>query len=210
VIVARRATFALLSLLALGTAACHRARPATISPEVRAKVYASVLADLRPDASGRWLVIDSLLPATDIDADLHEKVITALRISSATLNGFLDVQRAPVDHFHAAMLPGDRFTPLRAAQLDSMRRQVRADIASGVEARGVNNDLFWRRWSGTFPGTAGYVILSPAMISADGREAMVHVRVVCGAVCGEAQLRHLQRDTGGAWRTTGTVTLSES
>jgi hypothetical protein len=209
VIAARRAKLALLSLFAL-VAACHRARPSLISPEVRIKVYASVLADLRPDTSVRWLVIDSLLPATDIDADLHQKVMTELRISSATLNGFLDAQRAPVDQFHAAMLPGDRFTSMRAAQLDSMRRQVRTDIASGADVRGVNNDLFWRRWSGAFPGTAGYVILSPAMISRDGREAMVHVRVVCGAVCGEAQLRHLQRDGGGAWRTTGTVTLSES
>jgi hypothetical protein len=210
VIVARRATVALLSVFSLAATACHRTRTVTLAPEVRARVYASVLADLRADTAARWQVIDSLLPVTDLDADLHEKVMTELRVSSATLHGFLTAQRTPVDRFQLSMLPGDRFAPLRMAQVDSMRRKVREDIASGAAERGVNNDLFWRRWSGAFPGSASYVILSPAMISLDGREAMVHVRVVCGAVCGQAQLRHLTRDAGGAWRTTAKVTLSES
>lgn len=207
---ARRATLALLALLTLGGTGCHRSRPASLSPDDRARLYASVLQELRADTAMRWVVIDSLLPTTDIDADLHEKVTTELRISSAVLDGFLAAQRTPSDQFRPAMLPGGRFMPLHMAQLDSMRRKVREDIASGRAERGANNDLFWRRWSGAFPGAGGYVILSPALITADGREAMVHVRVVCGPVCAEAELRHLRRDAGGAWRTMAKVRLSES
>ncbi len=201
---------ALFGSMTLTMAGCLRSPVVSLSPDDRARLYASVLQQFRADTAVRWMVIDSLLPTTDIGADLHGKVTTELRISSRALNGFLEAQRAPADHFHAAMLPGVRFVPLRIAQLDSMQRTVREDIASGAASRGPGNDLFWRRWAGVFPGSGGYVILSPAMISANGREAMVHVRIVCGPVCGEAELRHLRRDAAGAWRTTAKVTLSES
>ena len=156
------------------------------------------------------MVIDSLIPATDIDVNLYDKMVAELDVSTAMLDAFMAVQRTVSDQRRAPIPAGRRFSPMRAADLDSMRLEVRQDITTGAAERGPNNDLFWRRWRAAFPGIEGYVMLSPAIVSSDGRQALVQVRVVCGPTCGKAELRHYRREGRGDWRPALTVILSES
>lgn len=208
---ARRAATTLLGTMWLCTAGCHGLpRASRLQAADRARVYAAVLADVRRDSSTTWVVVDSLLPARDIDADLYDKVISELAISRQALDAFLVVQRAPDDQFEAAMLPGAQWSPVSMARLDALRAASRVEAAAGVAQRVSRGDGFWNQWRRAFPGASGYVILSPASIARDGRTAVVHVRVACGEVCGESELRLLHRDAAGTWHTTGRVRLSES
>ena len=188
---------------------CQSLRPAAADP-TRAQMYASVLRALARDSSARWVVVESLVPATDFDTELDEKVFAELHISRRDLNAFHNVQRAPRERFHAAMIPDSRWTAISLQRIDSLRERARQDITAGVAARGANNDLFWRRWSAAYPGASGYVLLSPASVSRDGTNAVVRVSIVCGPVCAESELQHVQRGADGVWRTTARVRLSES
>lgn len=201
----------LLGMIITMSAGCHSGRTyAAITLNDRAQMYAAVLQELQHESRADWVVIDSLLPAEDIDGDVKEKAVRELPISRRALDAFLAAQRSPVDRFQSIALPSEHWMTLSVQRLDSLRAAVRAGITAGTTSRGVRNDAFWQQWQRRFPGSAGYVILSPASIAADGVTAMVHVRTACGSICGETQLRRLHRDEGGAWRTTSRLTLSES
>ncbi len=198
----------LLALAALLTAGCHSSASNASRALARAKVYAAVLREVRRDTAAIWVVVDTLLPTRDVDAEQHDKVIAALPIKRGMLDAFLAVQRRPADRFAMGMLPDVRWTRVSMSQLDSLRAMARSD--SATLQRTGRTDVFWRQWYRAYPGSGGYVILSPASISTSDGVAIVQVRIACGPVCGETELRLLQRDAQGEWRTTGRVMLSES
>jgi hypothetical protein len=198
------------TVMPLVTACRGRSGASVLAAPERARVYAAVLQEVRRDSSSNWIVVDSLMPTHDVDAELQDKVLSDLAITQGALRAFLHAQRTPADHFRTEMLPDARWSRVSPLQLDSLRALARADVASGAVPRGPRNDGFWQHWYRTFPGSGGYVILAPASIAADGSSAVVHVRVACGPLCGEAELRVLHRDASGTWHTTGRVRLSES
>ncbi len=163
---------------------------------------------MRRDAAGTWVVVDTLLPTHDVDAEQHDKVIAELPITRSMLGAFLAAQRRPSDRFATGMLPDARWKSVSLSQLDSLRAMARTDAAT--LPRPGANDNFWRQWYRSFPGSGGYVILSPAIISTRDGVAVVQVSLACGPVCGETELRLLQRDDQGEWRTTGRVRIAES
>ena len=205
---ARGAAMALLGLSTLFAAGCHSSARTASRANARAKVYAAVLSEVRRDTTAIWVVVDTLLPARDVDAEQHDKVMTALPITRGMLDAFLAMQRRPADRFGAAMLPGEGWTRVSTSQLDSLRAIARSDAVAAP--RTDRGDGFWRQWYLAYPGSGGYVILSPASISTSEGVAVVQVRIACGPVCGETELRVLRRDDDGVWRTTGRVRLSES
>lgn len=204
----RKAATGLLGLSSLLVAACHSRASHASRVLARAKVYAAVLKEVRRDTAATWVIVDTLLPTHDVDAEQHDKVIAGLPIRRGMLDAFLAVQRRPSDRFDTGMLPDARWTRVSMSQLDSLRLMARTDAAAAP--RTGRSDVFWRQWYRTFPGSGGYVILSPASISTSDGVAVVQVRIACGPVCGETELRVLQRDERGEWRTTGRVKLSES
>jgi hypothetical protein len=206
-----RAATTLLGTIVVVSAGCHSNRNSTPLPlDDRARVYAAVLAELRHDSRAEWVVVDTLLPAYEIDSDVRDKIIAELPISRRAIDAFIEAQREPIDRFQSVVLPDAHWTTVSMPRLDSLRAAVRADIASGATPRGVRNDAFWQQWQRLFPGSAGYVILSPASIADDGATAVVHVRIACGSVCGETELRSLRRGANGNWRTINRLRLSES
>ncbi len=206
----RAATPLLLSLITL-VAGCRGFRPGvSLAAADRARIYAAVLQEVRRDTAARWVVLDSLVPTTDIDAEQHDKVITELPITRDALDAFLRVQRNPAERFQSGMIPDARWIAVSMPRLDSLRAAARADASLAPIPDGPRPDRFWQQWYRAFPGSAGYVVLSPASISHRGDEAVVHVRIACGPVCGETELRVLQRDDQGLWHTTRKVRLSES
>jgi hypothetical protein len=192
-------------------AGCHAitAKQSPVSAD-RSALYAAVLRDVRGDSASHWVVVDSLLPTTDLEADQHAMVLSGLAISRRELDAFLTVQRMPRDRFQPVMIPDARWRMVSMPQLDSLRAAARADAVSSPGPRTARPDRFWLQWQRAFPASGGYVVLSPASVSADGAMAVVHVRVACGPVCGETELRVMRRDAGGAWHTRGRVRLSES
>ena len=205
---ARRAATALLGLSSLLAAGCHPSARTASRANARAKVYAAVLREVRRDTAAIWVVVDTLVPTRDVDAEQHDKVMAALPITRGMLDAFLAAQRRPADRFGAAMLPSEGWTRVSPSQLDSLRSIARSDAATAP--RPDRGDAFWRQWYLAYPGSGGYVILSPASISTSEGVAVVHVRIACGPVCGDTELRVLRRDDEGVWRTTGRVRLSES
>jgi hypothetical protein len=199
---------ALLGMSTLFAAGCHSSARTASRASAREKVYAAVLRDVRRDTAATWVVVDTLLPTHDVDAEQHEKVMTALPITRGMLDAFLAAQRRPADRFGAGMLPGVGWTRVSSSRLDSLRAIARTDAAAAP--RPDRGDGFWRQWYLAYPGSGGYVILSPASISTSDGVAVVQVRIACGPVCGETELRVLRRDNEGVWRTTGRVRLSES
>lgn len=212
---ARRAATSLLGSIAgavlLSATGC-RSLPSrsTADLAVRVRVYAAVLAELRSDGTASRVVLDSLVATADLDAELHEKVLTELSITPRALDEFLNVQLHPADRFHAGMLPDARWTVVSTARLDALRAAARAERLTGAAPAGARVDAFWQQWYRAYPASGGYVVLSPASLSADGAAALVHVRIACGPVCGDAELRLLRRDAAGAWHTRGRVRLTES
>ncbi len=190
---------------------CHTG-PSTsaLVPSDHARVYAAVLRDVARDTTTRWVMLDTLLPTTEIEADQYDMMREALSISERELRAFLTVQRLPTLPVASGILPDARWSLVSAARLDSLRATARREIASGTAARGVRNDLFWQHWYRAYPASGGYVVLSPASISANGALALVQVRIACGPVCGASELRLMRLDSTGRWRTSGRVRLSES
>jgi hypothetical protein len=211
VIIVRGAATALLGVISIVVGACHAQNSTTtLRTPTHAAVYAAALRDLRGDTPASWIVIDSLMPARDIDAELQQKVLAELPITRRMLNAFLRTQRVSGQHVDAAMLPDAHWRIVSTSALDGIRaaaRTVSDPAHTGDVQRG---SAFWMQWSRGFPGMAGYVSLSPASLSTDGASALIHVRVACGATCGTTELRLLRRDAAGVWRTTVRVSLSES
>lgn len=202
---------ALLCMTSAVSAGCAGVSRSSVLPGTeRVRIYAAVLREMRRDTAARRVVVDSLVPTTDLDAELRQMVMTDLAIDKRTLDSFLLVQRAPRDRFVPGMLPDAGWMMVSMPQLDSLRAVARAAIANGSVARTARNDAFWQQWYRAYPASGGYVMLSPASVSADGAAAMVHVRIACGPLCGETELRLLRRDAAGAWHTISRVRLSES
>lgn len=65
---------------------------------------------------------------------------------------------------------------------------------------------FWRAFYQRFPGTAGVVHASRAVVSADGREALIYVEHGCDGLCGTGSLILLSR-IDGRWRITAPYML---
>jgi hypothetical protein len=60
---------------------------------------------------------------------------------------------------------------------------------------------FWRAFYRRFPGTAGVIHANRAVVSADGREALIYVEHGCDGLCGTGSLILMSR-IGGRWRIT--------
>lgn len=203
-----------MALLCMGSvfaAGCARIGVSSgLTTGERVRIYAAVLQEVRRDAAARWVVVDSLMPTTDLDAEQHGMVMTDLSIDKSVLDAFLQAQQRPRDRFMLSMLPDSAWSTVSVPALDSLRRVARAEITTGAVARSARNDAFWQQWYRVYPASGGYVMLSPASVSADGAAAMVHVRIACGPVCGETELRLLRRTAAGSWHTVSRVRLSES
>lgn len=201
---------ALFATLLATLAACHRGGArASLTEGDRARLYAAVLVDLRQDSVAMPVVLDSLVPTTDIDADVAQGVLVQLPVSRASVDAFRAAQLRG-ESLRAAMLPDSLWRTVSSRTLDSLRSAARADAASGAMPRSVRNDPFWQHFARTFPRARGYVVLSPAGVSRDGREALVYVHRSCGAVCGESELRLMRREADGTWRTAGRMLVSMS
>jgi hypothetical protein len=213
VIGARRTGTVLLAVLLTqlgGCASSYTVLPKTLSETERTTLYLSVLRELRPGAAARPVVIDTLIPTREIDPEQYEKVITGLQTKRKRLDEFLAAQHRSGDQFNRHMLPSDEWTLVAPRMLDSLRALSRADGSNGTSAGNARSDGFWQRWTRAYPRSSGYVMLSPASVSRDGMEAIIHVRISCGAMCGESEVRLLKRDAEGVWRTARRVTLSVS
>jgi hypothetical protein len=193
-----------------GCASSYTVLPKPLSETERTQLYLAVLRELRPGAAARPVVIDTLIPTREIDPEQYEKVMTGLRIKRKQLDAFLATQNRSSDQFNRRMVPSDEWTLVAPRMLDSLRALSRADGANGASAGNARADGFWQRWTRVYPRSSGYIVLSPASVSRDGVEAIIHVRISCGAMCGESEVRLLKRDADGVWRTERRVTLSVS
>ncbi|MCC7052894.1 MAG: hypothetical protein IT355_06465 [Gemmatimonadaceae bacterium] len=205
---ARRAALALFGSLASALAGCHRGGARPLTDGDRMRVYAAVLQEVQGesrDSSARLAVIDTLMPG-DLMADQVDYVSSRLHVDRALVAALLDAQRAAAERFPRSILPDGRALVLSFGHLDSLRRVARAATAARTSP-GTSSDLFWKNWRELYPESPGFVILSPASISPDGRDALVYVTRSCGSLCGTGEIRHLRRDARGQWRTAGTLEL---
>ena len=204
--------FARLVIVCTLVAACARlpqaGRNAASTESVR--VYAAVLAEVKLRGAVRPVVIDTLMPVMDLDADRHAMITGELAIAQQALDAFVAAQQRTRGPLGSAMLPDSSWRAVPPATLDSLRAAARSSSTNGAPPARGRNDAFWSRWHERFPGSGGYVMLSPVSFSADGADALVHVWTACGAVCGESHLRKLHREADGRWRTVGRVELSVS
>jgi hypothetical protein len=208
---ARRAATWLLAVLLTGATGCHGGRAASLLlASERSLIYASVLNDVHPDSATHPVVIDSLLPSTDLDIEQYDKVMSALSIDRGLVDAFQAAQQRSTDRIDARMLTDVRWTVITAHRLDSIRTSARTAASTTDTSRRTRTDLFWQQWYRLYPASGGYVVIAPAGVSIDGTVAIVQVRMMCGPVCGETDLRLLRRNAGGAWRVAGRVRLSES
>ena len=168
-----------------------------------------MLRDLRRDSASAPLVLDSLVPTTDIDAEVAEGVMVQLPVNRRSVDAFRAAQGTGAA-LSATMLPDSLWRTVSQRTLDSLRGAARADLANGTIPRTARNDAFWQHFRRTFPRSTGYVVLSPAGLSVDGREALVYVHTSCGAVCGESEMRLMRRDGDGIWRTKARMLVSMS
>lgn len=210
----RRAAPLLLgtTLLALTACASFPRRPAGLGADDQRAIYTTVLTEVQRSQPAALAVLDALMPATDIDADQHETVQDALGIDAALLRDFLRTQQQTGAPVTGVVQSGGRVWPMvTLARLDSLRAASRAQATAAAAAGAAPpRGAFWGQWQQAFPSTAGYVILSPVGVTADGSVAIIAVRVACGPVCASHELRRLERTADGGWRTTRRVSLSES
>ncbi len=197
-----------IAALLVLTGACHRTLRTTPDAPVTlarpSRMYAALLGELRREGGTASVVIDSLLPTDGLDADVAEGLVASLGITRADVAALLAAQRRGGARVDGAMLPDSTWRTVSVRALDSLRTLARA------QPRDPRSDPFWARWNAAFPNSAGYVILSPAAFSTDGTEAIVHVRVACGATCGTSEVRVLRRDPRGQWHTARRVPISIS
>jgi hypothetical protein len=198
-----------MTLLGLTACAAFATRHAALSPDDRRAIYTTVLGEVQRSQPMPLAVLDALMPATDIEADQHETVQAALGIDATMLGDFLRLQRPSPTPFSGVVPDGTRLVTV--ARLDSLRAASRAQAASAAAAGTAPvRGAFWGQWQQAFPSTAGYVMLSPIAVSADGSVVIIAVRIACGPVCASHELRRLERAGDGAWHTTRRVSLSES
>lgn len=203
----QRARTALLLTL---TACLPWHHAATLPASEVARVYAAVLSEVRPATATHPVVIDTLMPATDVDAEHEQMVVEQLSVSARWYQRFVAAQTRTHGHVSDRMAPDSVWRVVPPSVLDSLRQAARsgAPVAGGASTGRL--DAFWSRWNTRFPDSGGYVMLSPITVSEDGTEAMVHVWKACGSVCGLTELRRLRRDANGQWHTVGRVELSIS
>ena len=200
----------LLGAMMLTSAGCHsRSRDPIMARENRAGVYAAVLGELRRESRADWVLVSALLPMTELDSELRDKVIAELPTTRKAIAAFVDAQSRSGDVFRSAVLAGAPWITVSLLQLDSLRASVRAAETNGGAIRGARNEAFWQEWQRRFPATAGYLFLSPVSVTNGGRSALVHLTIACGSICGETELRLLERDTAGGWRTVRRLRVSE-
>ncbi len=84
---------------------------------------------------------------------------------------------------HPQPLPGGRASAVMAS--DEIPRTFQLD--------------FWKRFYERHPGSAGYFQATRAVVSGDGRQALIYVEHSCGGLCGSGDL-HLLRFRDGQWR----------
>lgn len=196
--------------LALLLGGCHRSSVApALGAGDRDRLYAAVLREIRRAPANQLIVVDTLLPADGLDDDVAFGLVESLSISRADVSALLLAQRRGGARVSAAMLPDAKWSTVSMRAIDSLRAvalQERVAAAPVAQAR----DAFWRHWNRAFPESGGYVILSPAGLSADGSMALVHVQHACGPLCGDAEVRLLRRDESGQWSTTRRVPISIS
>lgn len=195
--------------LVLLTGACHRTYvSAELTEDERARLYAAVLTEIGADPSKPSMVLDTLLPAEGFDDDIASGLVQSLEVRQADVAALLRAQRRDGARVTTAMLPDSRWRTVSLRGIDSVRAVAQQERQAGQAVNG--GDAFWRHWNASFPGSRGYVIVSPAGVSADGSEALVHVKTACGALCNEAEVRLLRRDAGGVWHTVRRVPVSIS
>lgn len=91
---------------------------------------------------------------------------------------------------HPQPLPGGRASAVMAS--DEIPRTFQLD--------------FWKRFYERHPGSAGYFQATRAVVSGDGRQALIYVEHSCGGLCGSGDL-HLLRLHDGQWRAETSYTL---
>jgi hypothetical protein len=206
----RRAATTLLGVMALMSAGCYsRSSTMLMARDASIDVYTAVLGELRRESRADWVLVDTLLPMTALDRELRNKVITELPATRRMIDAFIEAQHRTPDTLSAVVLRSVPWSAISPRQLDSLRAGVRSEALAAAAPRSARNDAFWRAWQRQFPATAGYLIVSPASVTDNGRSALIHVTSACGSICGETELRLLQRDDGGEWRTARRLRLSE-
>jgi hypothetical protein len=213
---ARPAATWLLAVLLTGTVGCHAvSMPAASPAPERASIYNSVLVRLLADSGGPLIVLDTLLPSTDVDAEQHDKVLSALSIDRPLLTAFLVAQSVPGERVPSRLWSDARWSLVSIPHLDSLRAAARAEVVRSTTSgatipQATRTHTFWQQWSQRYPGSWGYVVLSPAGLSPNGDTGLVQVRTRCGPVCGVTELLLLRRDGRGNWSIVDRVRLSES
>jgi hypothetical protein len=191
---------------------CHRNYvSAQLTEDERGRLYSAVLTELGAEPSKPSMVVDTLLPAEGFDAEIASGLVASLAISRADVAALMRAQQRDGARIGTAMLPDSRWRTVSVRTIDSVRAvalRERQAVPTGQSTPA--GDAFWRHWRASFPASRGYVIVSPAGVSADGGAALVHVRTVCGPVCNEAEVRLLRRDVRGVWHTVRRVPVAIS
>ena len=161
--------------------------PDPTPPSVAQPIYAVVLRDIFKTGVPERIVIEaaSVEPVRPDREDWQTTLIGA----PAELRTQLDApeNRRPVWLNAAALPPGAQLVP-RATIGDVFRSAPKEDRYGGWET-------FRQKY-----GVTGYVALSRAIISNDGRDALVYFVHACGNVCGEGTLLWLRRiPADGPW-----------
>lgn len=102
----------------------------------------------------------------------------------ATLSGRLAELSAAPQLAEVALL-GASARPITGATLDD----VFHDGSKG-----------WMEFYRRFPGSRGYLALSPIAFSDDESQALIYFERHCGGLCGEGELAWLWRDRPGHWQ----------
>lgn len=97
----------------------------------------------------------------------------------------------------------------RTALVDSNRRAYPQPMPRGrktipISAQDLRRSLqhgFWKGFYERFPRTAGVIEANRAVVSADGREALIYVEHQCDGLCGTGSLFLMSR-IDGRWRIT--------
>jgi hypothetical protein len=156
-------------------------------PAVARPIFEAVLREIYKGTVPAQPVIEtvSVVPSRPDARDWE----TALLGAPAELRTKLEVaeNRQPVWLNAASLPPGTRLVS-RDALSEVFRSAPTADLNSG-----------WDRFRARY-GVTSYVALSRALVTDDGRDALVFFRHACGSLCGEGTLLWLRRfPADGPW-----------
>lgn len=95
----------------------------------------------------------------------------------------------------------------RAALIDANRRAYPQPVPGGRPTITMSTDSlprtfqmdFWKGFHDRYPGTAGFVQATRAVVSHDARRALIYIEHHCGGLCGSGDL-HLLHFGDGQWR----------